>query len=259
MKAAVFVGPKGSGKDTCADLLRKQKRLRVSIPFALPLKRICMAVFNLHTNLINDPVLKEKELKEPIKITIKHLRNIKNLMQTYVDPYGEGTYYNLNKATDNLVGRLLKTPREVLQIIGTEFIRNEIHPDWHCMAAFSEKNLKEVIKSNNRNLTIAVTDCRFPNEFNYINAKFGADAEYFYVERPEAEERLAKATHASETEVLKVKDLLLKFGGTVIENNGTIEDLKSKLADIKVPDSSGKVDDTPAPGSRFKFVPRGSA
>jgi hypothetical protein len=257
MKIVAFVGPKGSGKDTCADILKKSKKLRVSVPFALPLKRICCQVFGLHYNLVNDPVLKEKELRDPIKVNIKHLRAIKNLMQTYVDPYGEDTFYNLNKATDRLVGTTLTTPRQILQIIGTEFIRNEIHPDWHCMAAFSEKNLTEVVKSGNRNITVAVTDCRFPNEFNYILKKFGHDAAFFYVERPEAEERLAKATHASETSVIQVKELIEAVDGEVINNAGTLDELEEVLKSIKVPESTGKptkVGDVP--GSRFRWGTR---
>ena len=45
----------------------------------------------------------------------------------YLDPLVHGQYYNVNKATiSGLEGMVLKTPREILQIIGTDFIRERV-------------------------------------------------------------------------------------------------------------------------------------
>ena len=61
MKIVSFTGPKGSGKDTSADILKEEKIASGSLSFAGPLKKICMEVFKLHHNYMNDPILKEKE------------------------------------------------------------------------------------------------------------------------------------------------------------------------------------------------------
>lgn len=256
MKVVAFVGPKGAGKDTCADILAEQKKLnKKKISFAMPMKRICSEVFDIPLNFFADAEFKEKDLKEPVDLNVKHLRKIKDLMVTYVDPYEE--YYNLNRATDKLVGTRFTKPRQILQVIGTEFIRDEIHENWHCMAAFGEKNLSKIFGTS-RNIVVGVTDCRFPNEFDYLSKRFGEDVSWFYVSRPEAEEHLAKATHRSETEILKVKEKILQAGGSTIENSGDIERLTNLLNDVKLPkaDKPGK-QGRPAKGSRFKFVQRG--
>ena len=260
MKVVGFVGPKHSGKDTCALIAKKQKRLKTSVSFALPLKRICSEVFQISMNYFTDQDLKEKPFKEPVKVTVKHLRAIKEAMTEYVDPAGEGTYYNPNKATSKLVGTLFKTPRQILQVIGTEFIRDEIHEDWHCMAAFSEKNLKIVLGKRD-NVVVAVTDCRFANEFNFLSRKFGEDLKFFYVERPSAEEVLAEATHRSETGVLEVKELLLANGGEVIDNSGSLQDLEDTVKGLNLPKkATGKAakEGKPEPGSRFRWGLRGA-
>jgi hypothetical protein len=85
MRIVVFAGPKGAGKDSCADILKEEKKVKKSVSFAYPLKRICSEVFEVPFQLMNDAILKEKELKNPIKVTLKHLRAVKVKMLDYVD------------------------------------------------------------------------------------------------------------------------------------------------------------------------------
>jgi hypothetical protein len=156
--------------------------------------------------------------------------------------------------TDSLVGKVFNTPREILQYVGTEFIRDGIHPDWHCMAALSDKNLTRLLcnKGPSSDPLVAVTDCRFPNEFNYLLNKFQDEAKFYYVERPEAEEILSNASHKSELEILNVKDLIVAHGGEIIQNNSDLKNLTKKVKDVALPESStegGK----PKPGSRFRW------
>jgi len=69
-------------------------------------------VFGLHLNLLNDPDLKERELKEPITLTRKHIKTILQLCTTYVNPVTEDGYvlYNIDKVTvTGLEGRVFKT------------------------------------------------------------------------------------------------------------------------------------------------------
>jgi hypothetical protein len=253
MKVVSFTGPKGSGKDTSADLLKAEGIADGSISFAGPLKKICMEVFQLHHNYMNDPILKEKPLKEPITITPKLLRKVNQLMMDYLDI--DEFYYNPNKASVvGLEGQILSSPREILQIIGTEWIRNRIHPDWHLQAAFAKKAMSQL----NPDGLYCVTDARFPNEYQFLADRFGEDFRGFYVERPEAEERLAQSTHASELQVLEVKKLITSEN--ILVNNGSIDDLKKKLLSLKLngADVTAKPK-TKGQSGKFKFAKAGKS
>lgn len=253
MKIVSFTGPKSSGKDTSADILKELKISKGSVSFAGPLKKICMEVFGLHHTLVSDPVLKEKPLKNgEIIITPKLLRKVNELMYDYLDP--EDFFYNANKASVvGLEGTPLRTPREILQIIGTEWIRNRIHPDWHLQAAFSSK----VLESLDQNGLYCVTDARFLNEYQFLAQKFGEDFKGFYVERPEAEKKLAQATHDSERKVLEVKAIIPE--SNIITNDGSLEDLKKKLVALNLsagepkPNKKGQLST-----GKFKFAKAGN-
>lgn len=248
MKLLVFVGPKGSGKDASAKILKDSKVVGGNVSFAGPLKRICGEVFGLHHNMFNDPVLKEKPLATPVKVTIKHLKKLRDLLPDFVSPYDH--HYNLNGIPASLFeNRIFKTPREILQIIGTDLIRDHILRDYHVLAAFGDHNMKLLGYSKDK--LYAVTDCRFVSEYEYLRENH--ECQFFYVERPEAEERLAAATHQSEREVIKVRNLIERDGGTLIQNTGTLEDLEAKLkALVSVEESTPGQIHTPKSKLKFK-------
>ena len=250
MKILGLIGPKQAGKDTAEELLESMKKVNAKISFAGPLKKICAAVFDIAATNLNDPVLKEKPFATPIVLTKKHLRAIKNLCTDIVDPLSEdGTTYLYNPNKASIVGlenMELKSPREVLQIIGTEYIRNQIFSEWHLRAAFSKASLDNFKRQYGVDVVLCVTDVRFVNEYLFLKEKFGADFSCFYIERPEAEAKLALATHPSELETKKIKELL---GSSLIKNSGTIEELKETLESLTLTTKETK----PAKGSRFKF------
>lgn len=243
MKIICFSAPKGGGKDTAAAILIKAKKANGKISFAGPLKDICSKVFKIPLQVLNDPVLKETPFKQPITLTKKHLRDIKNECVTILNPeQGNVLLYNPNKASVlGIEGRVMNSPRELMQFIGTDFIRNRIFQGWHLNAAFGEANLSKC----EANGVYCVTDARFFNEYEFLRDRFGDDFSCYYVERPEAEENLKNATHASELETQKIKAALPSEN--IILNDGTEDDLKKKLLSL---------DFAPAPrkkGSRFKF------
>lgn len=251
MRVVSFTGPKGSGKDSSADILKEEKIASGSISFAGPLKKICCEVFKLHHNLVNDPILKEKEFDTPITLTSAHFRKINLLMTDILDQ--DEFFYNPYKASiAGLEGQVITTPRHLLQFIGTEYIRNRIHPDWHLQAAFSKTTLAKLDEEG----LYCVTDARFPNEYEFLANKFGEDFQGFYVERPEAEERLAQSTHASELQVLEVKKLIPE--SNILKNDKSLEDLKKQLLKLNLgtqkPKSGNKKKDA---ANKFKFAQAG--
>lgn len=250
MRIVSFTGPKGSGKDTSADILKEEKLASGSISFAGPLKKICCEVFKLHHNFVNDPVLKEKEFETPITLTAAHFRKINLLMTDHLDQ--DEFFYNPYKASiAGLEGQVIKTPRHLLQFIGTEYIRNRIHPDWHLQAAFSKTTLAKLDQEG----LYCVTDARFPNEYEFLANKFGEDFQGFYVERPEAEEKLAVSTHPSELQVLEVKKLIPE--SNILKNDKSLEDLKKQLLKLNLGTSKPKKGTKKDAASKFKFAQAG--
>jgi len=227
-----LVAPKGGGKDTVADILKDKKRSHGKISFAGPLKRLCSEFFGIHINLFNDPILKEIPLKTPIQLDSRSLKKFRTECQLIVDSYtgnGNQLYRPDTAPVSGLEHKVLSTPREILQVLGTNFIRERIYKDWHVRAAFSDKELSKLTKSG----TYCVTDIRFPNELEFLQEKFGSNFICYYVERPEAEERLAMATHESETAVKVLRKLIPDTN--VIKNDGTLEDLEELVNKLEFP------------------------
>lgn len=256
MKFVAFVGPKGSGKDTSADILLKNNRARQKMSFAGPLKEICAKSFELPTQLMHDPVLKEKDFKEPLKATARILKNIKRELPKYLAEMGEDGLikYNIDRvAINGLENRLFKNPREILQIIGTDFIRNRVYQSWHLEAAFGKTNLAKY----RQDATYCITDTRFLNEYEYLKELFGDAIDFYYVERPKAEKVLKKATHESELEILKIKEKIPKEN--IIKNNKKLEDLEKIVMDLRLPKASvtaGTLGENSASNSRFVYGTR---
>lgn len=252
MRIVSFTGPKGSGKDTSADLLKAEKIASGSISFAGPLKKICMEVFKLSEAEMYDPVLKEQPFAQPIVLQSKHFRKINLAMTDHLDQ--DEFFYNPYKASiAGLEGMVITTPRQLLQIIGTDYIRSRIHPDWHLQAAFSTTSLAKLDTEG----LYCVTDARFTNEYLFLANRFGEDFKGFYVERPEAEKVLASSTHASELQVLEVKKLIPE--DSIIKNDKSVEDLKKKLLLLNLGSTQPKKGKKGQAASKFKFAQAGKS
>lgn len=249
MRIVALIGPKSAGKDTVADLLKESKLSNGKLSFAGPLKEMLSQVFGIPMQLFNDPDLKELVMKNPITLTPKTLREIKNRCTELVDPYDGSTVvkYNANRASiAGLEGRTITTPRELMQLIGTEYIRNRIYKNFHIEAACSDERLAKLAPKSGLFL---VSDVRFVNEFEYLRDKFGEQFGAFYIERPEAEAKLAAATHDSELDVTKIKSLLTE--DQIINNSGSLADLKKVVTNLKLPEESKNGQPKK---SRFKFT-----
>jgi len=210
MKIYNIIGPRGAGKDTLGDILIKNNLVNEKISFAAPLKEICKKVFKLGDYQVDDPKGKQEKLTFPLFFFDNVAESVFEEMNNYVANSGK-----LSIQAKNLNG-LMRSPREVLQFVGTDFIRNHVDPDWHIKAAFS--NLNEG--------TYVVTDCRFMNEYKYLNNNYEV-IKNIYVERPEAEENLNKSKHMSELEIKRIR----QFVDFELKNVSSIEDLKTEILD----------------------------
>jgi hypothetical protein len=116
------------------------------------------------------------------------------------------------------------TVRELLQILGTDALRNNLHPDtWvnALMCYYIPYSVKgsdyEEYESN-----WIITDMRFPNEMQAVKANGGITIR---VVRP-SDKEIPLDLHPSETALDDAK-----FDYEIV-NDGTIEDLKEKVEGV---------------------------
>ena len=106
----------------------------------------------------------------------------------------------------------------MLQLIGTDLFRNQLHPNTWVNASFA----------NYLNNAWIFTDVRFPNELEAIKKRAGITIRVNRAWVDKKKEHQVLKEHSSETALDNAE-----FDYTV-ENNGTIEDLVNKVREILI-------------------------
>jgi hypothetical protein len=106
-----------------------------------------------------------------------------------------------------------KSPRELLQYIGTDMFRNYIADTW--IEAWRRRSM---MFSH-----VVVSDVRFPNEADVITEMGGI---VIRVHNPDIRHTDAASKHASELEIDKIKPTYM------ITNDGTIGELQARIQEI---------------------------
>lgn len=113
------------------------------------------------------------------------------------------------------------TPRQLLQWVGTDCIRNVLHPDIWVMSV--RNSIMKAAEETRFPLLVVIPDVRFPNEAEAIHSWGG---KVWNIVRPhEVEEN----PHVSETALDGWDDW-----DEVIYNDGTLEELEAKVRDLFV-------------------------
>ena len=192
-------GKKLAGKDTFAEFLPNFKRYA----FADALKKGCAKAFFLPEELFHDQKLKEHPFIAPIVLDDYHLNKLADVFGFETHPH----YY--------LTGRKvsLKTPRELLQFVGTDLIRKTIDDNF-----WIDKTV-EALRKETENVLIA--DSRFLNERKLLKS---LGAKLVLIKRNSTN----SDSHSSENDLGNDSDY-----DYVIENNGTLEELKEKATKFR--------------------------
>ncbi len=212
-----LAGVKQSGKSTIAGLIKESFYSKESA-FADKLKNTCSQVFDIPLDYFHNQKLKEVPLSTS---AVLDKNNIASILSLYnINPYELDpiVFTDRVKQYSNLFGKSLQTPRDILQIVGTEVLR-KADTQIHC------KNLQ----IHDDAITI-VSDVRFPNEYDYLS-NLPSDTYFFlpiYVNRKEAEEK-AIGGHSSETSVFLFKDKC-----RVIDNNFTLQETKQQVISLLI-------------------------
>jgi hypothetical protein len=125
-----------------------------------------------------------------------------------------------------------KRVRELLQITGTEFVRDLIHPDFWVKAL--DKKIENL--PNDVSL-VMIDDCRFENECNYIRSKGGVIIHLTRKRIPKHKEYRTESKHRSEQTFWYVP------GDYVIElpqDENTAKDLMTALVETIIHNISFK-------------------
>lgn len=113
------------------------------------------------------------------------------------------------------------SPRALAQALGTEFGRECVHPDvWVMM---TESYLKSCQVWGKPNQVIVMSDLRFENEAEWLRRNGGV---VIHVTRQGADGSVGIQGHASEA------GIVIETGDLLIHNDGTIEQLHAKLAEL---------------------------
>ncbi len=145
-------GKKKSGKDTVSDFLVKDQGF-IKLSLATPLKDLLIKVFRIDKELLYDDDKKDKELEYFITIDYSHLDKIRDIV---TEEWGFGIDYETRENIEEFYGMEIKTPRQLMQTVGTDLIRKNIRDDVFIVL------LLEQIKKTQRPIVIA--DARLQNE-----------------------------------------------------------------------------------------------
>lgn len=178
-----FCGAKFSGKSTSATVFQEMVGTQTEeIAIAGHLKEVCARVFDIPIDDFLDPAKKERELDTLVVLDAKRLTQV-------LDDFDVKTF-QYDKVVRPHIGRVIGTPRTVLQYIGTEVL-HPIDPLIHVKIALSKKNPER--------LTL-ITDLRFPAEFDHFVATASEAVPFspVYVKNTAAEVQAEVDGHASE-------------------------------------------------------------
>ena len=185
-------GRLGSGKTELSKICEKYGYQKLY--FALPLKQLCADILDISIDELN----KAKIENTPIELTIND--DICGILSTE-------TEIPLDITKELCNGKYIHTVREMLQFIGTDYIR-KYNKNWHV------NKIHEMIDEN---INYVLDDVRFPNEKKLID-DLGGDC--WFVVRPKLDNI---SNHESETSITW-KDCWNK----VIINNTTLQELLFK-------------------------------
>ena len=113
--------------------------------------------------------------------------------------------------------RFGKSPRQIMQYLGTEWMRNCIHPDgWVRIAAYRVQKYRQLTQTLSAD-TLVFSDVRFENEANWIRSEGGQIWHLWREDVPEI------SPHVSEL------PLPIESGDQILINNGTLAELYEEV------------------------------
>jgi hypothetical protein len=198
-----LIGAKQSGKTTTVKYIKQfygSKNVN-EIMLAGKLKKVCSKVFHTPPQCFEDQGLKEVPYEVPIRLDSE-------MVELIFLEYGVAGHLSVDSLP------LLRTPRMVLQIVGTEILRS-VDDKIHCKAA------EECLNADQINV---ISDIRFVNEFDYFSKLPNCKFTPLFIDRSKILKN--SDTHSSELDIPR-----LKCRSIWIDNNGALKALRARVVD----------------------------
>ncbi len=202
-----LAGEKFSGKSLVASFFVKSEKF-VEVAFADPLKEMLIKITGLDSKYFNDQSFKEKELPYFITIDYDFLDKLYNIVE---NQWGINVDFDQRGLIDCFAGTIVKTPRELMQIVGTDILRRYIRDDIFVVLLFIK--LKEI------SCDVVVTDVRLKNEREALKK---AGAKLMRIKRPSI---IKKDQHISENDLGKDED----YDAVILNDDIGITQLRSEV------------------------------
>lgn len=188
-------GFQSSGKDTIAEVLINEYGFK-KLSFAGSLKDVVSVIFGWSREKLEGLTKEDREWREQIDVWWSKTLDMPQL-----------------------------SPRYALQYFGTELFRNHWHPD--IWVKVVENKLTNMVKENEN---VVITDCRFENEINLIRV-YGGTIINVYRNMPQWFTEYKNGKHVEEVQLLHRSETewIRCQSDTIVENNGTIEELYTKV------------------------------
>lgn len=250
-KLIAISGKKQSGKNTIAKIINQLTNNKYEEKcFADKLKDIVCILIGCSRDQLENESFKSKELGEewylyivkntysneilsPFFLTKEEARHWEQTQDWYEDTGGYDTCVELIKPT----------PRFLLQFIGTNLLRNQLHPNIWVNALMSEykptkdtkvseflkaEGLPETMNGGKEYPNWIITDLRFPNELEAVKERGGITIRVVRPVHALSQNNHCGILHPSETSLDNEE-----FDYTIV-NDSTIEDLVEKVREILI-------------------------
>lgn len=193
----VLSAPKRSGKDEVANILKKHFGYQ-RIAFADPLRVLCAKTFELPLDHFTDDAQKDLPFEFPVTVSITDMSRLAMFTNANSDQRSE----LLKKG----IGLTFGTPREILQIVGTDLVRACVDENYFITLA-----LDNIFNATGN---IVITDARTSAERSAIKALGGT---LIRIKR----EGYEGSGHVSETSIGDDNEY-----DVVVDNSGTLTQLE---------------------------------
>lgn len=205
-----IVGFIGSGKDTVANMLLKEKNC-VKDSFAAPLKDLCSTVFGWPRHLLEGDTIESRDFRDMPDV-----------------------FWSRKTGIDHF------TPRLALQLVGTDVMRDHFHQDiWINSLEYRLRT------QASKNQCVIISDARFQNELDLIKQMGGAIIQVSRGEPPEWYDIAVKANsgNAIDRRIMQTRyrdvhasewDWVGYEVDFMVYNNGTLESLEKTISGIRL-------------------------
>jgi hypothetical protein len=205
-----LTGAKSAGKTTAWNIIKERFPGAYEITLAKKLKDVCSLVSEVPRDWFDRQDRKEEFLDMPFYLSLERLLTI-------MSHYG-ADQVGLSSLRPH-IGKVLFTPRQIAQYIGTEVLR-AWYPDVHCDHA-----LQSFLQSQ---ASIGViTDIRFKSEVDFFRNRYPNEMSLLYIKNSEAEAKSETDSHASEKGFLQIKSQAYR-----IVNESSIDNLKQQIYNL---------------------------